>query len=173
MGRTSVNAQVTIIEPETLEYLPAKTLLRLVEQSQKTAKNAKAFRLAVSTFPDLFRTFEELDLTVAFNLDNEYMNLSFAGDGEKLKTVWGHMRRAGFNTRQRPAKGDTTFNAFWSQEGYADIFMMFSSTMCRRVKIGTKMVEQVIYETQCGELPEIEAPSTEVAVVEYANDIPF
>jgi hypothetical protein len=161
MGKTKVNARVTIIEPETLEYLPAKTLLRLVEQSQKTAKNAKAFRLAVSTFPDLFRAFEELDLDVTFHLDNEYVSLSFAGDGEKLKTVWGHMRRAGFNTRSRPAKGDTTFNAFWSQEGYADIFMMFSSILCRRVQVGTKMVEQPIYETQCGELPEIEADSGE------------
>lgn len=169
-----MNSEVSIIEPDTLEYLPAKTLLRLVEQSQKTAKNAKAFRLAVGTFPELFRTFEELDLTVSFNLDNEYMGLSFAGDGEKLKTVWGHMRRAGFNTSQRPAKGDTTFNSFWSQEGFADIFMMFSSTLCKRVKIGTKMVEQPIYETQCGDLPEIESEDKPVAVVEeYANDIPF
>lgn len=169
-----MNAQVTIIEPETLEYLPAKTLLRLVEQSQKTAKNAKAFRLAVGTFPDLFRAFEELDLNVGFNLDNEHINLSFAGDGEKLKTVWGHMRRAGFNTTTRPAKGDTEFNAFWHQEGFAGIFMMFSSTMCRRVKVGTKMVEQAIYETQCGELPEIETDDKPVTVVEeYADDIPF
>jgi len=169
-----VNAQVTIIEPEQLRYLPAKTLLRLVESAQKAEKNAKAFRLTVGTFPDLFRAFEELDLNLSFCVDNEYMSLSFAGDGEKLKTVWGHMRRAGFNTRQRPAKGDTTFNAFWRQEGYADIFMMFSSTMCRRVKVGTEMKEVPIYETQCGELPEIESEDKPVAVVEeYTDDVPF
>lgn len=169
-----MNAQVTIIEPETLEYLPAATLLRLVEQSQKTAKNAKAFRLTVTAFPALFRSFEELDLTVSFCLDNSYIQLSFAGDGEMLKTVWGHLRRAGFNTNTRPKKGDTTFYAFWKQDGQADILMMFSSTMCRRVQVGTEMKEVPIYETQCGELPEIESEDKPVAVVEaFADDIPF
>lgn len=169
-----MNAEVTIIEPETLEYLPAKTLLRLVEKSQESAKNAKQFRLTVSSFPALFRTFEELDLTVNFGLDSSYIQLSFAGDGESLKTVWGHLRRAGFNTHTRPNKGDTTFYAFWKQDGHADIFMMFSSTMCRRVQVGTEMKEVPIYETQCGELPEIEAEDKPVAVVEaYADDMPF
>lgn len=166
--------ELKISEPETLEYLPVKTLLRLVEQSQKTAKNAKAFRLTVGTFPKLFRTFEELDLNVAFNLDNEYLNLSFAGDGEKLKTVWGHMRRAGYNTSTRPAKGDTTCNAFWHLKGFADIFMMSSSTMCRRVQVGTEMKEVPIYETQCGELPKIESEDKSVAVVEeYTDEVLF
>jgi hypothetical protein len=166
-----MNTEINIIEPEQLNYLPAKTLLRLVEQSQKMAKNAKLFRHTVTTLPELFRAFEELDLSLSFNLDNEYMNLSFAGDGEKLKTVWGLMRRNGFNTTQRPKKGETTFNSFWAQEGYAEIFMMFSSTLCKRVKVGTKMVEQDIFETQCGDLPEIEAEDKHVA--EVVDDIPF
>lgn len=165
-----MNGEVSIIEPETLEYLPAATLLRLVEKTQKANKNGKAFQLLLRDCPALFRQFEEWDLTVGFNLDNEYVNISFSGDGEKLKTVWGALRRAGFNTRNRPEKGDTAFNAFWSKEGYAEIFMMFASTLCKRVQVGTKMVEQPIYETQCGDLPEIEADSTEVVV---ADEIPF
>lgn len=176
MERASVNAQITVIEPEQLEYLPAKTLLRLVERSQAAQKNLKTFKQTVNALPELFRRFEELDLDVGFNLESTYINLTFTGDGDKLKAVWSVLRRHGFNTSLRPAKGDTTFNAFWTREGHAEIFMMFSSSLCRRVKVGTKMVEQPIYETQCGELPEIdvEVPATAVVVsAEDENDIPF
>jgi len=168
-----MNEEVTIIEPEPLEHLPAKTLLRLVEQQQKAAKNGKMFKATVTAFPELFRSFEEMDIDPTFDVGNAWINLSFAGDGDRLKAVWGLLRRAGFNTTSRPKKGDTAFNAFWSQDGYGDIFMMFSSTLCRRVQVGTEMKEVPIYETQCGELPEIEAPNTQVVVAEETNDIPF
>jgi hypothetical protein len=163
--------EVSIVAPEQLEYLPAKTLLRLLEKSQTASKNAKLFKQTVTGLPELFRRFEELDIDPAFCLDNEWISLSFAGDGDKLKTVWTVLRRHGFNTPLRPAKGDTAFNAFWKREGHADIFMMFSSTLCKRVQIGTEMKEVPVYQTQCGELPEIEAETSAVAVVN--NDIPF
>lgn len=170
-----MNAQLTVVEPEQLEYLPAKTLLRLVERSQTMTKNLKSFKQTVSAQPELFRRFEELDLDVGFNLENSYIGLSFTGDGEKLAVVWRALRTHGYNTASRPAKGDTTFNAFWRCEGLADLFMMFSSSMCRRVKVGTKMVEQPIYETQCGELPEIDKEDSAVVVASEvdADDIPF
>lgn len=166
-----MNTQVDIIEPETLDYLPAKTLLRLVERSQTASKNFKAFKQTVNELPELFRGFEERDVDVAFNLDNAYINFQFTGDGARLTAVWKLLRRHGFNTTARPEKGDTTFHAFWKREGHAELFMSFSSSTCRRVQVGTKMVEQPIYETQCGELPEIEPPAN--AVVEVDNDIPF
>lgn len=166
-----MNAQLTVIEPEALEYLPAKTLLRLIERSQAASKNAKAFQQTVKEVPELFRAFEESDLDVGFCLDNSWINLSFTGDGDKLTAVWRVLRRHGFNTSERPKKGDTTFNAFWRREGQVDIFMMFSSSMCRRVQVGTKTVEVPVYETQCGELPEIEPPTS--AVVEVEDDLPF
>lgn len=160
---------------ETLELLPAKTLLRLVERSQLASKNLAAFKQTVNAVPELFRRFEELDIDVGFCLDNTYINVSFTGDGEKLKAAWGALRRHGYNTSARPKKGDTTFNAFWTRDGQAELFMMFSSSMCRRVQVGTKMVEQPIYETQCGDLPEIEEPAAKSVVVveEDFNDIPF
>lgn len=169
-----MNAQVTIIEPESLEYLPAKTLLRLIERQQKAAKNLKEFKHAVSTFPELFRGFEDLDIEPGFSLDGDYINLSFAGDGPKLAAVWKLLRQHGFKNSCHPKKGDTTFYAFWEREGHVQFFMSFTSTMCRRVQVGTKMVETPIYETQCGDVSadlEIEAPKN--AVVEADDEIPF
>jgi hypothetical protein len=169
-----MNAQITTIEPEALEYLPAKTLLRLMERQQRAAKNCKAFKLALGTFPDLFRALEELDIEPGFGLDDDYIGLSFAGDGPKLAAVWKLLRQNGYKNSCHPKKGDTTFYAFWEQEGHAKFFMNFTSTMCRRVKVGTKTVEQDVYETHCGDMPtdlEIEAPKN--AVVGAADEIPF
>lgn len=165
-----MNSQVSTIEPEALDYMPAATLLRLVAAQQNATKNLKAFRETVTGCADLFRQLESLDIDMQFCADSYYIALRFSGDGEKLKTVWGILRRAGFNTRQRPEKGDTGFNAFWSREGFSELFMCFSSSLCRRVKVGTKLVEQDVFETQCGELPEIEAPTTDLTVV---DDVPF
>lgn len=164
---------ISIIEPETLEYLPAKTLLRLVEKAQQSAKNAKAFKQTVTALPGLFRAFEEMDIEPRFDLDNDYITLQFTGDGNKLKEVWSLLRRHDYNVSARPEKGDTQFCAFWQREGLVKLFMYFTSSVCRRVKVGTKMVEQDIYETQCGELPEIEAEDKPVVVAEVSDDIPF
>lgn len=166
-----MNAQIAILDAEQLEYTPAKTLLRLVETYQSAQKYFKQFTQTVNALPELFRAFEELDLDVRFPLDNDYLTLSFTGDGPKLAAVWKLLRRHGYNTTDRPKKGDTTFYSFWSREGHAKVFMNFSSSLCRRVQVGTKLVEQPIYETQCGELPEIEPPAN--AVVEVDDDLPF
>jgi hypothetical protein len=166
-----VDSSISIIEPEKLEYLPAQTLLRLSTKAQKAGKHYKAFKKTVTTLPELFRGFEQLDIDPTFDLDNEYITLQFAGDGEKLKQAWGLLRRSGYNTDHRPKKGDTQVYAFWNREEHAQIFMYFTSTLCKRVQVGTEMKEVPIYETQCGsDLPELEAASTEVAV---NDEVPF
>jgi len=168
-----MNSQISVIEPEALEYLPAATMLKIIEKQQKAAKNFKAFQATVTSLPALFRALEEMDIPPTFDGDYDYMGLSFTGDGKKLGDVWGLLRRNGYKTDARPQKGDTTFYAFWEHERLAKIFMNFTSSVCRRVKVGTRMVEQDIYETQCGELPEIDAPATAVVAQEDGSDIPF
>jgi len=165
---------LTVLDPEQLEYLPATSLLRLVEKYQQAGKHFKAFKQALNDAPELFRAFEEFDIDVRFNLDNDYISFSFTGDGPKLTAVWKLLRQHGYKTEDHPKKGDTSFYAFWRQEGRPSLLMNFSSSMCRRVQVGTKLVEQPIYETQCGELPELDAPATAVVVTkEVDDDIPF
>lgn len=165
---------VSVIEPETLEYLPAKTMLELMKKSQQTAKNGKLFRTTVTALPQLFRTFEEMDIEPRFDLDVGYISLPFAGDGHKLGEVWGLLRRHGYKTSLRPEKGQNEFCAFWKREDFAELFMHFTSTLCKRVQVGTKMVEQPIYETQCGDLlPELGSDDKPVVVAEVIDDVPF
>lgn len=166
-----MNAEVTLIDVEALEYLPAKTLLKLVEQAQKVKKWSALFQLTVKAHPELFRRLEELDIEIRFCLSSGDINMSFTGDGERLKQVWMELRRNGFKPNAHPKKGETTFYTHWPKDGFSQFWMEFSSNVCRRVQIGTKLVETPIYETQCGDLPEIDAPAT--AVVEVDDDIPF
>lgn len=168
-----MNAQVSVIEPEALEYLPAKTLLRLVEQSQKVKKHTALFQTTLRAHPELFRILEELDIEVAFCLRSGDIDLSFTGDGQRLIAVWKELRLAGWKPNAHPKKGDTSFHTHWPKEGFATFWMSFSSSVCRRVQVGTKMVEQPIYETQCAELPLIEAETPATAVVEVDSEIPF
>lgn len=172
-----MNAQVTVIEPETLEYVPAKTLLRVVEASQNAQKWTALFQTTVNAHIAFFRWLEEQDLDVRFSLADGDINLSFAGDGRRLGQVWGELRRNGYAPNAHPKKGESQFYTHWHKEGFSTVWMSFSSTMCRRVQVGTQMVEQPIYEVQCGEMPEMleETPSAPpvLTVVGEDNDIPF
>lgn len=162
-----------IVDVDVLEYLPAKTMLKLVEQAQKTKQYNAAFHETVKARSALFRRLEELDIDVTFSLRDGDIDLNFTGDGHRLGEVWSALRHAGYAPNSRPQKGETTFYTHWRQEGLATFWMSFTSSVCRRVQVGTKTVEQPVYEIQCGELPELDIDTTAVTVSEPANDIPF
>lgn len=170
-----MNAEVSI-DVDYIDQIPAKTSLKLIEAAQQAQKNIKAFKEAIRARSALFRRLEELDIDVGFSPENAYIHVRFTGDGDRLGQVWGAFRQSGWKTTCRPEKGKNEFYAFWHQEGLVDLFMNFTSSVCRRVQVGTKMVEQPIYEMHCGELPELEAdtPKPNLTVVEGGtDDIPF
>lgn len=80
-------------------------------------------------------------------------NLSATGDKHALAACVRALRLQGFRTTVHPEKGETAYSATFYHHSLpsARISLHFSSTSCRRVKVGTKMVEQDIYETVCGE----------------------
>ena len=123
----------------------------------------------------LFRWLEDREIEPRFDLSDGYVTLSFTGDGERLRSVWVELRRIGYTPNSRPEKGATTYHAFWEHPGeYAKIFMHFSSSVCKRVQIGTEMKEVPIYETQCGELPALELLETAPVIsAAPSEEIPF
>lgn len=167
-----MNAEVSI-DVDYMEQIPAKTSLRLIQIAQTAQKNLQLFKETLRQRSPLFRRLEELDIDVAFQADQGWINVQFTGDGDRLGKVWGEFRRNGWSTCSRPEKGKTEFYAFWHQDGFADLFMNFTSSVCKRVKIGTKTVEQDVYEIQCGELPVLESEDKPVAVVEEVDDFAF
>lgn len=177
MGRTKVSANAVSLDVDMLSDLPAKALLALISKHRETKRYFEQAQRALQDFPRLFLLIEDMDIDLRFDPDLKIMSLSFAGDGPRLGRLWGELRRAGFNCSTRPKKGDTEFSGYFKEEGYAAIVVHFTSTLCRRIQVGTQTVEQPIYETICGEELELTAPIAPSALTvvagEFADDIPF
>lgn len=61
------------------------------------------------------------------------------------------LRRSGFVPDARPKVKDTSFQTHFRQTDGATVWLSFSSSVCKRVQVGTRTVEEPIYEVQCEE----------------------
>lgn len=78
------------------------------------------------------------------------LDVRLVGDKGKFLQLLRTLRRFGIKV-DAIEKGATGFNQF-VYLGEAQLWVSFSSTVCRRVKVGTKTVEQDVYETVCDEI---------------------
>jgi hypothetical protein len=174
-----MSAAEVSIDVDVLSDIPAQSMLTFVATKQKVDKFFREAAIALHECGPLFRFFEQRGIDIRFDPDYGYVAFTFTGTGTFFAEVWAEMRRNGFTPTHRPKKGDIEFAGYWERPGCARLFMNFSSTLCKRVQVGTKMVEQAIYETQCGEaLPEIAAEPEPAAALRAPNaalesDIPF
>jgi hypothetical protein len=172
-----MSAAEVSIDVDVLSELPAKSMLVFVAKKQEVDKFFREAAIALHQCGPLFRFFEQNNIDIRLDPDGGYVSFTFTGNGAFFSEVWSEMRRNGFTPTNRPKKGDIDFAGYWDRPGCARLFMNFSSSLCKRVQVGTKMVEQAIYETQCGEaLPEIPAEAAAVPPAPSAaleSDIPF
>ena len=163
---------VPSIDVEMLATLPVKALLAYVAKQRDTRRFFEQSLKAIQEHAALFLMLEETGIDVRFDPDYLTICIGFAGDGQRLGQVWGELRRHGFNCETRPKKGDVDFHGYFQQDGYPKLMVNFTSTLCRRVQVGTQTVEQPIYETICGELGELpegaapSAPAPETPAIE-------
>lgn len=94
-------------------------------------------------------------IDIEADMSDEDLNVRFTGDKQKLIAVMRIVRQAGFdcgNTR-RPQKGESSWTArFQSSDSTIDIWLSFSSSVCKQVQTGTRTIEVPVYETQCGDI---------------------
>jgi len=167
-----MNTNVSI-DVDFMDELPAKTLLQMVERAQTIKRFVESWKTTIREAAPLFRFLEAMDVGLRFDADQGYITCRFTGDGDRLAKVWAELRRNSYDVGMRPKKGDTEFNAFWKRDGLSDIFMLFSSSLCKRIQVGTQMVEQPVYETQCGEVDFSAIEGPKLSVVPAYDDIPF
>lgn len=138
---------------DTREYrIPA--LRERVERDYEAVKrqfsdNGLAFDMALATVPPQAITNTSVDYIG--------LNIYAAGDKHDLAGVIRALRVNGFKLEgEPPAKSTPSWTGFFYNLARACIYVSFSSKVCRRVKVGTKMIEQDVYETVCDEttLPE-------------------
>lgn len=78
------------------------------------------------------------------------MDLKVAGDHHVLNGTWSALRRLGYEPSERLKEDKVTGVCVWFYKNdWPTIWFSFSSTKCTRKQVGTKMIEQPIYETVC------------------------
>lgn len=156
-----------------LADMPVRTLLALEDKRRSAQRLLEKAALTIREAASLFVALEAMDIDIRIDPNNSAcIDIRFSGSGDLLAEVWGLLRRAGWKLASSPPqKGATSFSGIWSHardKRLADLWMNFSSTMCRRVQIGTQMVEQPVYEVQCGELPELPTSDSAPALEAFA-----
>jgi len=78
------------------------------------------------------------------------LNMRFTGDETIYSMVYVLMRKRGFTpSSQMGADKKDSFSCWWTRENFPTIYLSFSSLVCERKIIGTRTVEEPIYEITC------------------------
>ena len=82
-------------------------------------------------------------------VDSYSYNVSVTGTRADLDIMFGLLRRAGLTPKSRPQEKEPVYSTSWSWEDGNSVWISFSSTSCKRVKVGTETKEVDVYETVC------------------------
>jgi hypothetical protein len=95
------------------------------------------------------------ELSLRVSIDRTDLNLQFSGTKLELGQVWSILRSEGFNItdNDRPKENEPSYTNYFYPENYVEdepqIWLHFTSTVCKRIQTGTKTVEQPIYKVVC------------------------
>lgn len=84
----------------------------------------------------------------------DHLDITITGGKAKLTAAFRVLGKHGFRlVTERPKEGESYWSGFFDRD-LSRVWLTFSSTVCKRVKVGTKMKEVDVYETVCEEEPE-------------------
>lgn len=164
-----MSAQVEPLLDDPIEIM-------LAERALELAKRRMRWNSIKDFYRPIINALQRLGIEPGLSND---VDVAFTGDAHRLATVVRLLRTSGFTTSAaRPKPGDTQWTAFYAHPNCGThLYLTFTSSVCRRVKTGTRMVEQDIYETQCGDIVSATVESTELTLVPaapaIADEIPF
>ena len=132
--------------------------MNIVQQANKYARN-RARRIGQIIKRDnkrvatICKVLQKAGVNVTdVGVDSSSYNISITGPRADLDVMFGILRRLGMQPTSRPQEKTQYYSTYWTFEGTTDyIFVMFSSTSCKRVQVGTKMEEVPVYDTVCEE----------------------
>jgi hypothetical protein len=167
---------VVEMEPQAIDLDPVFS--KLSEAHGKLARMANSWNRCKDKYLKFVQEMVLLGCEMSTDSDFNF-HFRIAGDKQKFLQLVRCHRRYGFKPSM-PEKGATS--AFWRINDYGEdlgMYLSFSSTVCHRVKVGTKTVEQDVYETHCesfvpDEDPQLQGPASVVAMLSSEpDDVPF
>lgn len=115
----------------------------VVSETKRHAKSATT--LAVQMVE---KHLTALNLAPEIRLDQSGWTVEVIGNCATRTLVLAVFLRLGFKPTFEPKDGETYYST-WMRNGTEHIWFSFTNNACERVKVGTKTVEQDVYETRC------------------------
>jgi hypothetical protein len=122
----------------------------LKERHAEIARRANSWIQHKSALLPLVRDLILLGCTV--NMFDDDLNVIFTGDKQKFLAVVRVQFRHGLHPDLSSLKKGATEGSWFVYRDQLRIYTRFSSTVCRRVQVGTQLQEVPIYETRCESL---------------------
>jgi hypothetical protein len=85
---------------------------------------------------------------VTFSIAGSGFDISCFGNKDFLVRMMRAIRKAQFEPGIRPEENATSYCS-WFNRGGAQLWFTFHSNQCKRVQVGTEMVERPVYEVRC------------------------
>jgi hypothetical protein len=137
----------TILEEvNTLKSLAQKELEATI---RRTENIISYYNVRKITFDPVLVELEANLQVVNVSLCSDSIDVKVAGDKKVLNIAFGVLRKFKFEPENRPKDSEPSFTTYFNHSTGARIWFSFSSTVCKRVQVGMKTVEQPIYETVC------------------------
>jgi hypothetical protein len=122
------------------------------QEQEKLNKRRADWKKYKQSLASLVTEVQKVEADLGFS-DYGWLTLNISGDKHKLAAVVRALRTRGYKTEEEPPKkGQSSWNPLFYRDDSPTVYLTFTSTACRMVKVGTKMVEQAVYETVCDEL---------------------
>lgn len=136
------------------EILVESAIIELFNKQRKEADETQnKWSSLRQCYLPLLKRLEKLKPELEFSKYG-YLRVDVSGDAHTITAVIRALRTSGFKAEgfTPPKKNTSSFSVFFTQEEapYTQVYLTFCSTVCKVVQVGTKMVEQPVYETVCG-----------------------
>ena len=129
--------------------------MKMIQEANRNARESAKSQAAVikrdsKRVGQIVKALQRASVNVSnVSVDCSGYNISVLGSRADLDVMFGVLRRAGLTPSQRPQEKQAYYSAFWHFDELAHIWVMFSSTSCKRVQVRTEMQEVPVYETVC------------------------
>lgn len=105
----------------------------------------------------LDRALRDMELEPELGVFSWYI-ISATGDAKKLYRLVSLIEAAGYTTKEGPPKkGSNEWRPLYKHaECKIEVYLCFTSSVCRRVKTGTRTVQEDVYENVCTDFTSLE-----------------
>jgi len=122
----------------------------LAEAKAKARNDRQWYKTHKKEITRVAEAFEGIELQ-RVKLESECIDLSVSGGYDALKDCFRVFRTLGYEPENRPEEEKfSSFSTYFNHpEQQIQFWLSYTSTLCKMVRVGTKTVEQPIYEVVC------------------------